>query len=293
MGVKCPNETKCLYKILPNGVTLKKNVYAEFNTIFFAQGAFRYCYRGTIKDLDGDEVTTNDFPSGECVVKVYKNGRFSQDYLLDFIGSQYAYEKAQLFNKIIGIPNKLNFILPYAGSIHLLAGFKLFGLFKVSTNDDSKRYLSPDKKVAIEPYLKGKYLKFSSNSGYENPNFDATIPAFSHFTWIISKGTRVVLDVQGIFRNNKYYLTDPACQSLDQKFGDSDLGAMGLCKFILCHKHNNYCQNWKWIPKSFDGILKSCNATSIKRTSFSFENRKNIEKYKPIYQYLLQSMKFD
>ena len=293
MGVSCPNETKCLSKILSNGTTIRKNFYAEFKTTFFDQGAFRYCYLGTIKDLDGDEITNNDFPSGECVVKVYKNGIFTQDYLLDFIGSQYAHEMALLFNQVIRIPNKINFVLPYAGSVHLLAGFKLFGLFKVSTNDDSKRHLSPNMKVAIEPFLNGNYIKFSSNSGFKNPNFDAYIPAFSHFTWIYSKGLRVVMDVQGIFKNQRYYLTDPAVQSLDQKFGNSDLGAMGLCKFIICHKHNDICSNWKWIPASFNGILKSCNANSIKRTSFTFENRKNIEKYKPIYQYLLNSIKFD
>lgn len=215
------------------------------------------------------------------------------EVLIDFIGSQYAYQQAILFNNVIGIPNKLNFILPYAGSVHLLAGFKLFGLFKVSTNDDSKKFLSPNMKVAIEPYLFGKYIKFSSNSGYENPDFDAFIPAFSHFTWIQSKGTSVVLDVQGVFRDGRYYLTDPACQSLDQKFGNSDLGAMGLCKFILCHKHNNICQNWIWIPESFQGMLKAYNATSIKRTSFAFEHWKNIQKYTPIYLNLLKFIKFN
>ena len=292
MGVSCPNETKCLSKILSNGMTITKNIYAEFEPSFFDKGAFRYCYKGKVKDLDGDEIVTNDFPSGECVVKVYKDNSFTQDYLLDFIGSQYAYEQALLFNNLIRIPNKINFVLPYAGSVHLLAGFKLFGLFKVSTNDESKRYISPNMKVAIEPFLNGKYIKFSSNSGYENPDFDAFIPAFSHFTWIYSKGTRVVLDVQGIFNNGKYYLTDPACQSLEQIFGLSDLGAMGLCKFILCHKHNNICQDWKWVPPSLNGILKAYNATSIKRTSFSFENRKNIEKYKPLYLNLLKLIKF-
>ena len=135
------------------------------------------------------------------MVKVYKNQAYTQDYLLDFIGSQYEYEMALLFNQVIRIPNKLNFVLPYAGSVHLLAGFKLFGLFKVSTNDESKKYLSPNMKVAIEPFLDGQYTKFSSNSGYENPDFNAYIPAFSHFTWIYSKGTRVVMDVQGIFKN--------------------------------------------------------------------------------------------
>ena len=293
MGVTAPNETNCLYKILPNGKTLIKNLYAEFETKFFDQGTFRYCYIGTLKDLDRDEVITNDFPSGKCVVKVYKNGSYTQDYLIDFIGSQYAYQQAILFNSVIGIPNKLNFILPYAGSVHLLAGFKLFGLFKVSTNDDSKKFLSPNMKVAIEPFLYGKYIKFSSNTGYENPDFDAYIPAFSHFTWIQSKGTSVVLDVQGVFKDGKYFLTDPACQSLDQKFGNSDLGAMGLCKFILCHRHNNICQNWIWIPESFQGMLKAYNATSIKRTSFSFENWKNIQKYTPIYLNLLKFIKFN
>ena len=67
---------------------------------------------------------------------------------------------------------------------------------------------------------------------------------------------------------------------------------MGLCKFLICHKHNNICENWTWVPKSFEGMLRVYNATSIKRTSFSFENRKNIEKYKPIYLKLLSLIKF-
>jgi hypothetical protein len=293
MGVKCANETKCLYKILSNGSILMKDFYAEFESSYFAKGTFRYCFRGKIKNLKGDGIITNDFPSGKCVVKVYIDYIYMQEYLIDFIGSQYAHEEALLFNQIIGIPNKLNFILPYAGSVHLLAGFKLFGLFKVSTNDDAKKYLSPDMKVAIEPFIFGNYIKFSSNTGYENPDFDAYIPAFSHYTWIHSKGTKVVLDVQGVFEDGKYYLTDPACQSLDQKYGNSDLGAMGLCKFVLCHKHNNICQNWKWIPESFEGMLKAFNATSIKRTSFSFENRKNIQKYLPIYLNLLKFINFN
>ena len=71
---------------------MRKNVYAEFKPKFFDQGTFRYCYSGTIKDLDGDEITTNDFPSGECVVKVYKNGSFTQDYLaVSFKTNEIAY----------------------------------------------------------------------------------------------------------------------------------------------------------------------------------------------------------
>ena len=101
-------------------------------------------------------------------------------------------------------------------------------------------------RVAIEPFLDGIYIKFSSNTRYENPKFKSYIPDFSHFTWIRSKGRIVVMDVQGFFKNKKYYLTTPACQSLVQKFSSTDLGAMGLCKFLLYHKHNDIFTKWKW-----------------------------------------------
>ena len=292
MGVNCPNETKCLHKVYYDGTTVIKNFYAEFKPNLYAQGAFRYCFKGKIKNLYGNNISTSDFPSGECVVKVYINRNYIQEYFIDFYGSLYAHQEALLFNKIINIPNKLNFILPYAGSVNLLAHFKLLGLFKVSTNDDAKKYISPDMKVAIEPYISGDYTKFSSNSGYENQDF-TYIPAFSHYTWMHSKGRKVVLDIQGVFKKGEFILTDPACQSLNQEYGNSDLGAMGLCKFVLCHKHNNICEKWKWIPKNFEGLLRAYRGTSIKRTSFSFENRKNIEKYKPIYLKLLSYINFD
>ena len=293
MGVSCSNETKYLYKILPSGQLLSQNFYAEFEENYFAEGQFRYCFKGKIKNRKGNCITTDNFRSGECVVKVFKNKAYTQNYYLDFDGSQYAHEEALIFNEIIKTPNKINFILPYAGSVDILAGFKLFGLFQVSTSDESKKYISPDMKVSIETYLVGSYIKFSSNTGFENPAYSDYIPAFSHFTWIHSKGRRVVMDVQGVLKNNRYYLTDPACQSLEQKFGNTDLGAMGLIKFLLCHRHNNICKNWDWIPKKFEGLLKAYNATSIKRTCFSFENRKNIQKYTPAYINLLKLIKFN
>ena len=68
---------------------------------------------------------------------------------------------------------------------------------------------------------------------------------------------------------------------------------MGLCKFIVCHRHNDYCKNWVWVPPQLNGILASVNANSIKRTSFTFDNMKNIQKYIPIYYNFLQTVKFD
>ena len=40
MGVSCPNETKCLFKVLPSGQMLRQNIYAEFEEKTFSEGAF-------------------------------------------------------------------------------------------------------------------------------------------------------------------------------------------------------------------------------------------------------------
>ena len=73
----------------------------------------------------------------------------------------------------------------------------------------------------------------NENQINENENF-TNLKKNIHYSWILYRGRKVILDVQGVFSNKKYYLTDPAVQSVDQEFGGSDLGAMGLIKFILC-----------------------------------------------------------
>ena len=70
MGVSCSNETKCLQKVYSDGSTISLSYYAEFENNYFAKGAFRYCFKGKIKNLNGKSVTPGDFPSGNCVVKV-------------------------------------------------------------------------------------------------------------------------------------------------------------------------------------------------------------------------------
>ena len=255
-----------LFKILSNGQkVLLKDIFTIFNDVSFAEGAFRKCYIGVIVDKNKGAVKTNDFPSGKCVIKKYMNQNLTKDCITDFQSTFIAHSCALAFNKIINIPNKLNFVWPYMTMDVLNQKF-----------------------AYVEPFLEGEYTKFSSNSGYENPEYNAYIPAFSHYSWLLFKGRMVILDVQGVFKNQKYFLTDPAVQSIDQKYGGSDLGAMGLIKFVLCHKHNDICKNWKWIPKQFNALLTICNANSIKRTSFSFEYQKNILKYRPIYLGLLK-----
>ena len=103
MGVSVSNQTKILCNIVNNGNYLKK--YMQNLKIIFEQGAFRYCYKGAIKNLKRDSIITIDFPSGQCVVKIQKKQFFTQDYLYDFFSSKYAYEETKEFNRVIKIPN--------------------------------------------------------------------------------------------------------------------------------------------------------------------------------------------
>ena len=84
-------------------VITSKNI-CRFKDKFFEQGAFRYCYKGAIKNLKGDSFITIDFPSGQCEIKEYKQS-FTQGYLYDFFSSKYAYEETKEFNRVIKIPN--------------------------------------------------------------------------------------------------------------------------------------------------------------------------------------------
>ena len=49
---------------------------------------------------------------------------------------------------------------------------------------------------ACEPYVDGKYVKYSNNFGYVSPDDRNTPHSFSHFTHYISGGRYLVVDVQ-------------------------------------------------------------------------------------------------
>lgn len=85
MGATQKNETKFIYKILPSGERINTFNYAEFEKSVFKQGTFRWCFKGTIKNINGKSVTIRDFPSGQCVVKVYKELNYMEDYYIDLI----------------------------------------------------------------------------------------------------------------------------------------------------------------------------------------------------------------
>lgn len=264
-------ETKYLYTIKNGEFSIQQNFFVEFKNEYFDSGTFRNCYKGIIVNKYRKKVKTKDFKTGDCVVKVPKNKNGNYNYKIDFICSEYANSLAQKYNKEVAkIPDKLNFILPYGTELDIFEGEK--GI------------------VSVEPYLEGKYIKFYNNDGAPGQKYKS-LTAYTHYTWKENEGKRVITDIQGIKENNKFYLTDPAIQSIEGKYGESDLGVQGLIKFLLFHKCNDICREWRWIEIDKYFKLTNYEKASIRFTKYSFQQAKN-EKYLPIYIKLLELIGF-
>jgi len=105
-------------------------------------------------------------------------------------------------------------------------------------NEDASRMFS------AEPFLQGDYIKYSNNAEYladpQGTNDWHTLFAFSHWTFERSGGTEMVVDLQGV----DYLLTDPQIHSKDQKkYGEGDLGEIGMALFFKSHKCNDVCRS--------------------------------------------------
>jgi hypothetical protein len=62
--------------------------------------------------------------------------------------------------------------------------------------------------------------------GYTTRN--DTMECFQHYTFVKSGYRAVVCDLQGVITPKRFILTDPAVNSLDQRFGNTDWGKKGI-----------------------------------------------------------------
>ncbi|KAI1707811.1 alpha-kinase family domain-containing protein [Ditylenchus destructor] len=117
------------------------------------------------------------------------------------------------------------------------------------------RYMSCERRYGTDC----KYLRFSNNADYEmlestckvnNLNFDIVeqLMAFSHWTYQISSGYLMVVDLQGVISTDEsgvktLELTDPAIHCTDlTRFGRTNLGSEGMKTFFGRHVCNKFCQ---------------------------------------------------
>merc|ERR550539_173477 len=93
--------------------------------------------------------------------------------------------------------------------------------------------------VSVEPFLKGKYLKFNGNNGYvcsePSDRIDFEIcelsQAFSHWTHCRTNGEEIVVDMQGA----GFRYTDPQINSIAGNYGRADRKKKGIDEFFESH----------------------------------------------------------
>ena len=104
----------------------------------------------------------------------------------------------------------------------------------------------------LERKIRGSFEKFNSNSGWTSGR-DPILDAFSHWTWVETRGEQLVCDLQGhrgelgdglphLDQDYYYLLTDPAVCSRDRMYGESDLGPAGIDAFFRHHVCNEWCR---------------------------------------------------
>jgi len=97
----------------------------------------------------------------------------------------------------------------------------------------------------VERYIRGPYRKHNSNYGYVNEEERNTPQAFSHFSWHVSNGEVLLVDLQGV--SDMY--TDPQVHSVSGKgYGKGNLGMKGIRKFLENHRCNRICHYLRLPP---------------------------------------------
>ncbi|PKU45017.1 transient receptor potential cation channel subfamily m member 6 [Limosa lapponica baueri] len=104
--------------------------------------------------------------------------------------------------------------------------------------------------LTIEKYMTGEFRKYNNNNGDEiTPSslLEELMLAFSHWTYVYTRGELLVLDLQGVGEN----LTDPSVIKPEDKksgkmvFGPANLGEGAIRNFISKHRCNSCCRRLK------------------------------------------------
>ncbi|NWV28082.1 TRPM6 protein, partial [Origma solitaria] len=104
--------------------------------------------------------------------------------------------------------------------------------------------------LTIEKYMTGEFRKYNNNNGDEITPIsllEELMLAFSHWTYVYTRGELLVLDLQGVGEN----LTDPSVIKPEDKksgkmvFGPANLGEDAIRNFIAKHHCNSCCRKLK------------------------------------------------
>ncbi|XP_014778417.1 uncharacterized protein LOC106874992 [Octopus bimaculoides] len=250
-----------------------QNVYwADFEYSNFSEGKRKFIFLGV---LNGKGPRKGEL----CSIKTFKDriGDY-EDWRKEITKCKQANDLAQQFNLCSADERKIFFEVPIIAEMDMLSHCTQL-IQKVTR----KKIFVLEECIAIEPFLKGSFQKFSStyspyytcNGGGDGANITAPTAnyngtgygkhakgkgasttntyannlafaeAFSHYTYWYTKGRMVVDDLQGVIQDaNHFRLTDPSIHSVKLSYGPTDNGQNGITAFLSKHRCNKICANW-------------------------------------------------
>ncbi|MEW5313445.1 MAG: hypothetical protein WDW38_005013 [Sanguina aurantia] len=216
-----PMERAVRHRFNPDTSTwVLDDVLVRMERLPFAAGAMRECFATKKISTMGGSVFHDWKKAQNCVTKRYKKDSVKRAfYFTDTLVQMDAKMLGEEYNRT-GPPKKVDFIQP-------------------SILEFPQREGSPV--MSMEQLIEGPYLKYNSNSGFvlADDLLRHTPQAFSHFSFDVTKGQKICVDVQGV--GDLY--TDPQIHTLDgHGYGEGNLGLRGMALFFRAHECNALCQ---------------------------------------------------
>ena len=219
----------------------------SFATLSFAEGVSRRAYRAMRWK------PTHKYGM-KAVLKEYKHDyQWAQsDWDTSVRLYETANELAEEFNKAMTkdrqthtVDYEIQKVTEKDRQIHIVD----YGIQKVTFTSDNTVRPKLNEYVLVEDYLEGEFEKYISNTGWVNQVCCMEyllMPAFTHWSWVHTRGDLMITDLQGVRYDDKYVLTDPCVLSMENKeYGATDNSVIGMALFFSSHVCNSACRELK------------------------------------------------
>ena len=221
----------------------RTTVGLDFELVPFAEGASREAFRATVQEGGCYKGYTN---GTRLVLKTFKPDYYNKGLRVsehDVTMQAYVKQLADEFNDEVCLTRE-------GQPCNIYVRVAKLDEFRRDFKHRKRTVFVQGEQFLLEQEIKGTFQKFNSNSGWSAG--DNVADAFSHWSWVKTHSL-VVCDLQGVRggpgqpmhgggRERFYYLlTDPAINSMEKKFGVSDMGKPGIQTFFYKHVCNDLC----------------------------------------------------